>query len=195
MYSGLQTSAKLGLERRPKVELGVLESMNYPHRVKAVYFQLTILTSNFILLPLPSWYVQNTLKNYLWEYNYAIGSFNSVFSTINMPLSLWAVSTQQPIDGPARWTDIFTSPALLATIGAYSIGILTDRGCLQTPAECVQTCFHRQGQALRWGLFSLATNINYGGYDLWRVNAYNQSGIATSSMILQLLDCLFWKSI
>lgn len=82
-----------------------------------------------------------------------------------MLFSLWSATSQTPAsDG---WTGIFCTPSVAIGVGAYLIGISTE-----LLSELQRQRFKKdpanKGKPYGGGLFSLATNINYGAYTLWR---------------------------
>ncbi|ODM15002.1 hypothetical protein SI65_09497 [Aspergillus cristatus] len=99
----------------------------------------------------------------------AIPAFNTIFNTLNTLLSLWAVTS--PVSSvPELGTllDTFSSSPLVAVgLGAYAVGLL-----VEAVSEFQRKSFKQdprnQGKPYGGGLFSLATNINYGGHTVWR---------------------------
>lgn len=99
----------------------------------------------------------------------AIPAFNTIYNTVNTLLSLWAVTSPvSSVPELGTLTDTFSSSPLVAVgLGAYTVGLLVEavsefqrKGFKQDPKN--------QGKPYGGGLFSLATNINYGGYTVWR---------------------------
>ncbi|RDW78935.1 uncharacterized protein DSM5745_05787 [Aspergillus mulundensis] len=90
-----------------------------------------------------------------------IAFFNTVFNSLNTLLSAWSVTSQSPATG------LLSSPAIALGAAAYTVGILTE-----AISEVQRTAFKKdarnKGAPYAGGLFSLATNVNYGGYTLWR---------------------------
>lgn len=96
---------------------------------------------------------------------FVIAAFNTIFNSLNTILSLWSAASNVPVSG--SWLDILRSPPIAIGIGAYLIGIFTE-----LTSELQRRAFKKNPANKRkpygGGLFSLATNINYGGYTLWR---------------------------
>ncbi|KAJ0418700.1 NAD(P)-binding protein [Aspergillus carlsbadensis] len=98
-----------------------------------------------------------------------IAAFNTIFNTVNTLLSVWAVTSQAPNTLPAGQSPshLFANPVIAIGAGAYLVGILTE-----AVSEFQRTAFKKdpanKGKPYGGGLFSLATNINYGGYTIWR---------------------------
>ncbi|KAI4200129.1 MAG: hypothetical protein LQ350_004168 [Teloschistes chrysophthalmus] len=100
----------------------------------------------------------------------AIASFNTVLTVANTLLSAWALVSAAPTDLPASASIsevILSSPSLIAGLGLFTLGLTTE-----LYAEFQRKRFksqpENQGKPYGGGLWSLATNINYGGYTLWR---------------------------
>ncbi|KAL4908854.1 hypothetical protein BDW74DRAFT_73699 [Aspergillus multicolor] len=100
----------------------------------------------------------------------AIAAFNTIFNSVNTLLSVWNLTSQIPTEtevplSPAEF--ILLNPLLTLGGGFYILGILTE-----TISEIQRTLFKKdpenKGKPYGGGLFSLATNINYGGYTVWR---------------------------
>jgi hypothetical protein len=98
-----------------------------------------------------------------------IAAFNTIFNTVNTLLSVWTFTSQAPTavasgQSPAY---LFANPLIAIGAGAYVIGLLTE-----AISEFQRTAFKQdpanKGRPYGGGLFSLATNINYGGYTIWR---------------------------
>jgi hypothetical protein len=98
-----------------------------------------------------------------------ISAFNTVVNSINTTMALWSVASANPISpsSPGSWSDTLRSPIVAIGLGIYAIGILTELG-----SELQRRAFKKdpasKGKPYAGGLFSLARNINYGGYILWR---------------------------
>lgn len=95
-----------------------------------------------------------------------IAGFNTIFNSVNTLLSVWAVTSQAP--GPVSPSNLtLANPLVAIGASAYLIGILTE-----AISEFQRTAFKKnpanKGKPYGGGLFSLATNINYGGYTVWR---------------------------
>jgi len=100
----------------------------------------------------------------------AISLFNTVLNSTNTLLSLWVVSSAGPtLTSPtASIVDVVSSsPTLAAGAGLYILGIT-----IELYSEIQRKVFkskpENKGKPYGGGLWSLATNINYGGYTLWR---------------------------
>ncbi|PLB54792.1 NAD(P)-binding protein [Aspergillus steynii IBT 23096] len=110
-----------------------------------------------------------------------IAAFNTVFNSLNAILSVWAVTSQAPSGS------LVTTPTIALGTVFYLIGILTE-----AISEFQRTAFKRdpanKGKPYGGGLFSLATNINYGGYTLWRA-AY---ALVTGGFSLTAVTFLFF---
>lgn len=95
-----------------------------------------------------------------------IALFNTIFNSTNTLLSLWAVTSMLPA-AESTYDGIFSSSSVAFAAGAYLLGIL-----VEAISEFQRTAFKRnpenRGKPYGGGLFSLATNINYGGYTIWR---------------------------
>lgn len=102
-----------------------------------------------------------------------IAAFNTVLNSANTLLSCWALTSQAPQMETYSTTiyDVVTSsPILSIGLGFYMVGITTE-----IVAEIQRKIFKddpkNKGKPYGGGLWSLATNINYGGYTLWRTGA------------------------
>lgn len=100
----------------------------------------------------------------------AISAFNTVFNTANTLLSAWALSSAAPTNLPPSTSIsdvLLSSPSLLAGSVVFGLGVATE-----IFAEFQRKWFkskpENKGKPYGGGLWSLATNINYGGYTLWR---------------------------
>lgn len=99
---------------------------------------------------------------------FTIALFNTIFNTVNTLLSLWAVTS--PVASGLDSTNsvnILLSPPIVVGIAAYGIGLL-----VEAISEFQRRAFKQdpknKGKPYGGGLFSLATNINYGAYTIWR---------------------------
>ncbi|OJJ69785.1 hypothetical protein ASPBRDRAFT_208511 [Aspergillus brasiliensis CBS 101740] len=98
-----------------------------------------------------------------------IAAFNTIVNSINTLLSVWTVTSQVPSTFSLSNSSNFllANPVVAIGAGAYLIGILTE-----AVSEFQRTAFKKdpanKGKPYGGGLFSLATNINYGGYTIWR---------------------------
>lgn len=100
----------------------------------------------------------------------AIALLNTISNTLNTLFSIWSVTSAAPqmATQSASLTDVITSsPTLMFGLGLYTVGI-----CTELVSEIQRKRFkdkpENKGKPYGGGLFGLATNINYGGYTLWR---------------------------
>ncbi len=100
----------------------------------------------------------------------AISLINTVLNSTNTLLSLWVVSSAGPtLTSPTASivNVVSSSPTLAAGAGLYILGIT-----IELYSEIQRKVFkskpENKGKPYGGGLWSLATNINYGGYTLWR---------------------------
>ena len=105
---------------------------------------------------------------------FGIGLFNTVINSTNILFSIWSSTSQASLsDG---WlSTLLSTPSVAIGVGAYTIGILTELF-----SELQRQRFKKDPANKRkpygGGLFSLATNINYGAYTLWRAGFALASG-------------------
>lgn len=97
-----------------------------------------------------------------------VAAFNTIFNSLNTFLSVWAATSQAPSSNSSSFPGfLVTNPAIAMGASAYLVGILTE-----AISEFQRTAFKKdpanKGKPYGGGLFSLATNINYGGYTVWR---------------------------
>lgn len=99
---------------------------------------------------------------------FAIALFNTIFNTVNALLSLWAVTS--PVASGLDSTNLvktILSPPIAIGLASYAIGL-----SVEAISEFQRKAFKQdpknKGKPYGGGLFSLATNINYGGYTIWR---------------------------
>lgn len=99
-----------------------------------------------------------------------IALFNSISNALNTLFSIWSVTSAAPqmATQSASLTNVITSsPTLMFGLGLYTVGI-----CTEFVSEIQRKRFkdkpENKGKPYGGGLFGLATNINYGGYTLWR---------------------------
>ncbi|KAL8687687.1 MAG: hypothetical protein Q9218_006211 [Villophora microphyllina] len=100
----------------------------------------------------------------------AIGAFNTVVSGANTLLSAWALTSAAPTNLPASAPIsevILSSPSLIAGVGLFTLGIATELYS-EFQRKWFKSKPENKGKPYGGGLWSLATNINYGGYTLWR---------------------------
>ncbi|PWY96060.1 hypothetical protein BO94DRAFT_562595 [Aspergillus sclerotioniger CBS 115572] len=93
-----------------------------------------------------------------------IATFNTVINTVNTLLSVWMATRPA---STSKSSSLVTNPIIVAGLAAYTVGILTE-----LVSELQRRSFKRnpanKGKPYSGGLFSLARQINYGGYTLWR---------------------------
>lgn len=99
---------------------------------------------------------------------FTIALFNTIFNTINTLLSLWAVTSPVAPDlDSSSFINTLLSPPVAVGIAAYAIGL-----SVEAISEFQRKAFKQdpknKGKPYGGGLFSLATNINYGAYTVWR---------------------------
>ncbi|KAL8924445.1 MAG: hypothetical protein Q9208_004053 [Pyrenodesmia sp. 3 TL-2023] len=125
--------------------------------------------------------IGSSLKHIIWKIvigeqemkpaaAFAIGIFNTVLNSANTLLSTWAWCSAAPANllPSASLTDVLlSSPWLLTGCALFGVGIAMELG-----AEVDRMRFkskpENKGKPYGGGLWSIATNINYGGYALWR---------------------------
>ncbi|GLA67146.1 hypothetical protein AtubIFM54640_010123 [Aspergillus tubingensis] len=99
------------------------------------------------------------------QLGFGIGFFNTVFNSTNILLAIWSFTSQNP--GSDTLLGVLSSPVVAVGTTAYAIGIVTE-----LVSELQRQKFKKdpvnKGKPYGGGLFSLATNINYGAYTLWR---------------------------
>lgn len=90
-----------------------------------------------------------------------IAAFNTTLNTVNTLLSLWAPTTAAPGPGQVPRSLVYLGGAM------YAVGLY-----LEFWSEVQRKRFKQspegKGKPYGGGLFGLATNVNYGGYTLWR---------------------------
>ncbi|KAE8154680.1 hypothetical protein BDV25DRAFT_147255 [Aspergillus avenaceus] len=97
-----------------------------------------------------------------------IAVFNTVFNSLNTVLSLWALSSPAAsLPQPTTLRELVSSPLIATGIAAYAIG-LTAEAVSEFQRKSFKKDPANKGKPYGGGLFSLATNINYGAYTLWR---------------------------
>ena len=99
-----------------------------------------------------------------------IGTFNTVLNTLNTMFSLWTITSAAPqmATQSASIKDvIMSSPTLMLGLGLYTVGIVTEFAS-EVDRKNFKDKPENKGKAYGGGLWSWATNINYGGYTLWR---------------------------
>lgn len=124
--------------------------------------------------------VGTTLKNTVWITTISeqemtplaasiIGGWNTVHNTFNSLLSIWTVTSMAPSIASAETiADVcLASPTVSLGIGLYAVGMATELFS-EIQRKRFKDNPDNRGKPYGGGLFSLATNINYGGYTLWR---------------------------
>lgn len=99
-----------------------------------------------------------------------IGVFNTVLNTLNTMFSLWTLTSGAPqmATQSASIQDVITSsPTLMLGLGLYTVGIITEFAS-EVDRKRFKDKPENEGKPYGGGLWSWATNINYGGYTLWR---------------------------
>ena len=102
-----------------------------------------------------------------------IAAFNTVLNTSNTLLSCWALTSQAPqmeTQSTTMYDMITASPVLAIGLGLYTVGITTEM-VAEVQRKMFKSDPKNEGKPYGGGLWSLATNINYGGYTLWRTGA------------------------
>ncbi|KAF3395703.1 hypothetical protein F1880_007276 [Penicillium rolfsii] len=104
---------------------------------------------------------------------FMIGFFNIVLNTVNVLAGVWSMTSQAPSSDSIF--DILSEPSIAIGTALYVVGILTE-----LISEIQRQSFKKnpanKGKPYGGGLFSLATNINYGGYVLCRAGFALTSG-------------------
>jgi len=110
-----------------------------------------------------------------------IAFFNTAMNTTNTLLSLWSLTSLSPYLHPSTISpssSSLNSHLLPVGITLYTLGLT-----IETVSEFQRKAFkarpENKGKPYGGGLFSLATNINYGGYTLWRMGYAMICGGAT----------------
>lgn len=124
--------------------------------------------------------VGTTVKNTVWITTISeqemtplaasiIGVWNTVHNTFNSLLSIWTVTSMAPsIASAESIVDVcLASPIVSLGIGLYSVGMATELFS-EIQRKRFKDNPDNRGKPYGGGLFSLATNINYGGFTLWR---------------------------
>ena len=99
-----------------------------------------------------------------------IGVINTAINTLNTMLSLWSLTSAAPqmATQSASIKDVVSSsPTLMLGLGLYSVGIITEF-VFEADRKRFKDKPENKGKPYGGGLWSWATNINYGGYTLWR---------------------------
>lgn len=99
-----------------------------------------------------------------------IGVFNTILNTLNTMFSIWSITSAAPqmATQSASIADVITSsPTLMIGLSLYTVGIVTEVAS-EVDRKRFKDKPENQGKPYGGGLWSWATNINYGGYMLWR---------------------------
>ncbi|KAL8945901.1 MAG: hypothetical protein Q9222_007624 [Ikaeria aurantiellina] len=99
-----------------------------------------------------------------------ISAFNTLFNSANTLLLAWALSSAAPVDLPPSASIgevLLSSPSLLTGVSLFGLGIVTELFS-EFQRKAFKAKPENKGKPYGGGLWSLATNINYGGYTLWR---------------------------
>lgn len=102
-----------------------------------------------------------------------ISLFNTVLNTANTLFSIWSFSSAAPrlSTQSSSISDVITSsPMVMIGLGMYTVGITTEL-VSELQRKAFKAKPENEGKPYGGGLWSLATNINYGGYNLWRAGA------------------------
>ena len=118
-----------------------------------------------------------------------IGAVNVAINTLSTILSIWTVTSAAPqmATQSASIRDVITSsPTLMLGVGLYVTGIITELAS-ELDRKRFKDKPENKGKPYGGGLWSWATNINYGGFTLWRAG-YGMSaaglplGLATGAL-------------
>jgi len=96
--------------------------------------------------------------------------YNTAFNTANTLFSIWSFSSAAPqlATQSASISDVLTSsPMVSIGLGLYAVGIVTEL-VSEIQRKAFKAKPENDGKPYGGGLWSLATNIDYGGYALWR---------------------------
>lgn len=98
----------------------------------------------------------------------AIAAYNTILNSLNTILALWTLTSQQPTDQSSLKAFLASCPpALSVGLVLYSVGLFTEWYC-EIQRRDFKSDPKNKGKPYAGRLFSLARNINYGGYTLWR---------------------------
>ncbi|KAK9481910.1 fungal-specific transcription factor domain family protein [Lipomyces starkeyi] len=114
-----------------------------------------------------------------------IAAVNTIINSLNSIMSLWLFSSRAPTS--ERWFDILHSPSVAIGVGAYLVGLMTEL-ISELQRKAFKRTLANKGKPYGGGLFSLATNINYGGYTVWRAGY----ALATGSLPWGILTFSFF---
>jgi len=93
-----------------------------------------------------------------------VAAYNSLLNTLNSALAIWAVTSQEP---PIYGTLLSSSWAVKFGVPLYLLGLYVERYS-EVQRKAFKAKSVNTGKPYSGGLFSLARNINYGGYTLMR---------------------------
>lgn len=127
-----------------------------------------------------------------------IGVFHAVGNTLNTMFSLWTLTSAAPqmATQSASIKDVITSsPTLMLGLGLYTLGIVTEFAS-EVDRKRFKAKPENKGKPYGGGLWSWATNINYGGYTLWRTGyAVSAAGLPWGLAVGALSSYKFITSI
>jgi protein-S-isoprenylcysteine O-methyltransferase Ste14 len=131
------------------------------------YQQLILSMSAGAALKQVFWAVSISQQELPVHHAIIISAFTTAFNCFNTIFSLWSRTSPYTVND-LSWTSLFQSPTVVIGTAIYTIGILTE-----TISEIQRSRFKSDpanaGKPYSGGLFSLARNINYTGYLLWRI--------------------------
>ncbi len=107
-----------------------------------------------------------------------ISAVNVIFNTANTLLSIWAVTGQAralATQSATLYDTVIASPTVIVGLILFTVGIATEL-VSEAQRKAFKAKPENKGKPYGGGLWSLATNINYGGYTLWRAGAALASG-------------------
>ena len=115
-----------------------------------------------------------------------IGTFNTILNTLNTMFSIWSFTSAAPqmATQSASITDVITSsPTLMLGLGLYTVGLVTEFTS-EVDRQRFKSKPENKGKPYGGGLWSWATNINYGGYTLWRAGyAVSAAGLPWGAVV------------
>ena len=141
--------------------------------------------ANFGLGPYPALITAlalgSTLKNIVWALVIAeqemtlsaavvVATLNSIMNATNTLFSIWAVTSQAPAltsQSGTLYDTIAASPALIIGVTLFTVGVATEL-VPELQRKAFKAKPENKGKPYGGGLWSLATNINYGGHTIWR---------------------------
>ena len=115
-----------------------------------------------------------------------VGGVNIAVNTLNTMLSLWTLTSAAPqmTTQSASLTDVITSsPTLMLGLGLYAVGMITEFAS-EVDRKRFKDKPENKGKPYGGGLWSWATNINYGGFTLWRAGyAISAAGLPWGAFV------------